>query len=63
MDFSADHIGFVAAAYGLTFAVLAGLILMVLADHRAQRTALERLGGTGDAPRRRKAIDAREPAT
>lgn len=63
MDLSADHIGFVAAAYGLSFVVLAGLILMVLVDNRAQRGALEKLGGAGDAPRRRKAIDAREPAT
>lgn len=55
MDFSADHIGFVTAAYGLTFAVLTGLIVIVLADLRAQRKALSRLEGTEGARHRRAA--------
>jgi heme exporter protein CcmD len=61
MDFSADHIGFVAAAYALTFAVLIGLIFVVVADLRAQRSALARLEGA-EGPRRRRAAKAEEPA-
>ena len=59
MDFTADHIGFVTAAYGLTFAVLTGLIFMVLADLRAQRKALTRLEGEA-GPRRRRTARAEE---
>ncbi len=62
MDFSADHIGFVAAAYALTGAVLVGMILAVVADLRAQRSALAQLedGHTG---RRRRAARTEEPST
>ena len=64
MDLSADHIGFVAAAYVLTFAVLMGLIGLVVADLRAQRSALARLEGT-DGRRRRaaKTEEAEEAST
>ena len=61
MDFTADHIGFVAAAYALTFAVLAGLIVLVVADLRSQRNALEKLEGSAGS-RRRRAARVEEPS-
>lgn len=60
MNFAADHIGYVIAAYAVTFVVLAALIVTVVATMRAQRTELTRLEAN-DAPRRRKASSAREP--
>jgi heme exporter protein D len=42
-----DHAGFVAAAYLLTAVVLAGLIVWVLADGRAQRRRLAELEARG----------------
>jgi heme exporter protein CcmD len=40
---SSSHIGFIAAAYGLTMAVLLGMILAILADYRRLRKSLSRL--------------------
>ncbi len=59
LDFSADHIGFVAAAYGLTGIVLVGLIIVVIGGARAQRSALQKLEGDA-ASRRRKPVRAEE---
>ena len=49
MDFSANHIGFVLASYGLTFVFLAGLIVTTLGRDRKLRAEAERL----DAQRRK----------
>lgn len=57
MDFSAPHVGFVLVAYGISFAVLAMLILATVAKVKSQRTQLARLEDEPDAPRRRKAAD------
>jgi heme exporter protein D len=52
-----DHLGFIVAAYAITALVLAGLVLWVVTDGRAQRAALadlDRRGarrGTGTRPR------------
>lgn len=43
MDFSATHIGFVIAAYALTFICLAGLIITTLGRDRKLRAEAERL--------------------
>ena len=43
MDWSAPHIGFVLASYGFSAAVLGGLILAVLLQHRAARQRLSAL--------------------
>ena len=59
MDFSADHIGFVAAAYGLTGIVLVGLIIVVIAGAHAQHRALRKLED-GATSRRRKPVRAEE---
>jgi heme exporter protein CcmD len=37
MDFAAKHLGFVIGSYGLSFAVLAGLVLWVIARDRRMR--------------------------
>ena len=60
MNFAADHIGFVIAAYAVTFVVLSALVVAVVAATRARRAELERLEAS-DAPRRRRASGAREP--
>lgn len=49
MDFSASHVGFVIASYGLTFVCLGGLILSILMKDRRLRAEAERL----DAERRK----------
>lgn len=50
MDFSANHIGFVIASYGLTFACLAVLIVSILMKDRRLRAEAERLdAGRGRA--------------
>lgn len=49
MDWSASHIGYVVAAYGLSIAVLAALVsFTLLRDRRRRReaAALDRRGGT-----------------
>ena len=43
MDVTANHIGFVIASYGLSFVVLAGLVLATLRRDRQLRAELERL--------------------
>jgi heme exporter protein CcmD len=43
MDWSAPHAGFVAAAYGLSFAVIAALVAYVLLRDRAARKDAEAL--------------------
>jgi heme exporter protein CcmD len=43
MDFSANHIGFVIASYGLTFICLAVLILSILMKDRRLRAEALRL--------------------
>jgi|GEM_PF-2807061 len=43
MDFSANHIGFVIASYGLSAVFLAGLILATLGRDKALRAQAERL--------------------
>lgn len=49
MDFSANHIGFVIASYGLTFVCLTVLIVSILMKDRRLRAEAERL----DADRKR----------
>ena len=49
MDFSANHIGFVLASYGLTLVFLAGLIITTLGRDRKLRAEAEKL----DAQRRK----------
>ena len=63
MNFAADHIGFVLAAYGITFVVLAGLIAMVLVDLRAQRAALAELEGKSEGRRRRAPVQQQEQSS
>ena len=58
MEFDAPHIGYVAAAYGLTFGVLAGLIGWTLARSARLSRRLVRMEGAG-APRRARAADAK----
>jgi heme exporter protein CcmD len=44
------HLGFIVAAYGVTFVVLAGMIAAVLLDYRIQRLALVALDkGRGES--------------
>ena len=43
MDFSANHIGFVIGAYGLSIVILTGLSIYVRARDRALRAEAERL--------------------
>ncbi|MGI9416157.1 MAG: heme exporter protein CcmD [Hyphomicrobiales bacterium] len=63
MDFSAPHIAFVLVAYGITFAVLAGLVIVTVFDIRSQRAQLARLEDEPDAPRRRRATDREVPSS
>ena len=47
------HAGFIVAAYLVTGLVLAGAVLAVVLDHRAQRRALARLqSAAADRPQR-----------
>lgn len=62
LDMSAAHIGFVLTAYALTFVVLLGLIVVIAADLKAQRTALAKLEDAG-APRRRRATSTQKAKT
>ncbi|ODN72517.1 heme exporter protein CcmD [Methylobrevis pamukkalensis] len=50
------HAGFILASYGITVAVIAGLIVWVIADHRAQKRRLADLEARG--LRRRSAARA-----
>jgi heme exporter protein CcmD len=40
---SSSHVGFIVAAYGLTIAVLLGMMIIILADYRSLRKSLSRL--------------------
>lgn len=51
------HWGFIVASYAIFAAAVLGLILWVIADHRAQRKALADLEARGI----RRRSDAREP--
>jgi heme exporter protein D len=42
-----SHLGFIIASYSITAAVLLGLIVWVLADGKAQKTALTELDKRG----------------
>ena len=48
MDFSANHLGFVFASYGLTLVCLVALVLQVLMKDRKLRAEAERLEGLLD---------------
>ena len=41
MDFAAKHLGFVFGAYGLSFAVLASLVVWVIARDRRLRASAD----------------------
>ena len=43
MDFTANHIGFVIASYGLSFVLIAGLTIRILMKDRQLRAEAERL--------------------
>ncbi len=51
MDFSANHIGFVLASYGLSLVFIGGLILQVLVKDKRLRAEAERLEGERRRPR------------
>jgi heme exporter protein CcmD len=51
MDFSANHIGFVIASYGLSFAVLGWLIVTTLLRDRRLRAEAARLDTRRGGPR------------
>jgi heme exporter protein CcmD len=51
MDFSAEHIGFVIASYGLSIAFIGGLIIQVLVRDRKLRAEAERLDSRRREPR------------
>lgn len=53
MDFDADHVGFVLAAYGLSAAVLGAVTAAVMARYRRAARRLGVMQSSG-APRRRK---------
>ncbi|MEM7429562.1 MAG: heme exporter protein CcmD [Pseudomonadota bacterium] len=52
MDWSAPHIGFVLASYGISAAVLGGLIVAVIVQNRLARRKLDELEGRQAARRR-----------
>ena len=58
MDFAADHVGFVLAAYGLSAVVLAVVTGSVVLRHRRMVRRLRELQASG-APRRRRRVEAR----
>jgi len=58
MDFAADHVGFVLAAYGLSAIVLALVTASVVLRHRHTARRLGELQASG-APRRRRATESR----
>jgi heme exporter protein CcmD len=51
MDFSANHIGFVLASYGLSIAFIGGLVIQVLVRDRKLRAEAERLETKRRGPR------------
>jgi heme exporter protein D len=56
MDFAADHVGFVMAAYGLSAVVLAVVTASVIVRYRRTARRLGELQASG-APRRRKVME------
>jgi heme exporter protein CcmD len=58
MDFAADHVGFVLAAYGLSAVVLGVATATVVLRHRHMARRLGELQASG-APRRRRAMEPR----
>jgi heme exporter protein D len=58
MDFAANHVGFVLAAYGLSAIVLGVVTTTVVLRHRQVARRLGELQASG-APRRRKAMEPR----
>ena len=52
MDFTADHIGFVVAAYGLSLAVLGGLVARILIRDRMLRAEAAQLSARSRGPQR-----------
>ena len=58
MDFAADHVGFVLAAYGLSAVVLGVATATVVLRHRRMARRLGELQASG-APRRRKGMEPR----
>lgn len=52
------HAGFILAAYGVTLAVIVGLILWILLDHRALVARLHRLEARGARRRSGAPADA-----
>lgn len=52
------HFGYIAASYGIAFAVIAGLILWTALDQRAQRRALAELEARSG---RRRSADGPRP--
>ncbi len=59
MDFAANHVGFVLAAYGLSAAVLGLVTASVVVRYRRAARRLGELQASG-APRRRKAMEPRQ---
>lgn len=51
MDFTANHIGFVIASYGITTLFIGGLILQVLLKDRKLRAEVGRLEAQRRMPR------------
>ena len=43
------YVAYIAAAFGIAALVLAGMIAIILADHRSLRRDLAKLGDTRDA--------------
>ena len=42
-----SHIGFIVAAYAIATVVIASMVVVILADHRALRRSLEKFGPRG----------------
>jgi heme exporter protein CcmD len=57
MSFDAPHVSYVLFSYGLSFAVMIGLVIGYVMRSRRIKTRLERLEATG-APRRRSSAGA-----
>ncbi len=49
-----EHAGFILASYAVTAAVVGGLVLRAILDHRAQRRALADLESRGIGRRSRR---------
>jgi heme exporter protein D len=49
-----EHAGFIVTSYAVTLAIVGGLILRAILDHRAQAKALEELEARGIGRRSRR---------